>query len=144
MWRGWMRKEQELDLENGCSDLLGADVPAGQRASAILILVMPRIVAQPPLWAPGCNTSVLFCRRPSHMRLSCIVFVFVCFVVYCICAPSSIVCGSATDGGRARGKTGKSDQRKKKVEIRFLIAIVSFNVTVPFWSTKKYFASKHK
>ena len=24
-----MRKEQELDLENGCSDLLGADVPAG-------------------------------------------------------------------------------------------------------------------
>ena len=53
-----MRKEQELDLENGCSDLLGADVPAGQRASAILILVMPRIVAQPPLWAPGCNTSV--------------------------------------------------------------------------------------
>ena len=70
-----MRKEQELDLENGCSDLLGADVPAGQRASAILILVMPRIVAQPPLWAPGCNTSVLFCRRQSHMRL----------VVYCIC-----------------------------------------------------------
>ena len=127
-----MRKEQELDLENGCSDLLGADVPAGQRASAILILVMPRIVAQPPLWAPGCNTSVLFCRRPSHMRLSCIVFVFVCLVVNCICAPSSIVCGSATDGGRARGKTGKSDQRKKKVEIRFLIAIVSFNVTVPF------------
>ena len=114
-----MRKEQELDLENGCSDLLGADVPAGQRASAILILVMPRIVAQPPLWAPGCNTSVLFCRRPPHMRLSCIVFVFVCLAVYCICAPSSIVCGSATDGGRARGKRGNRISAKNRLRLDF-------------------------
>ena len=104
-----MRKEQELDLENGCSDLLGADVPAGQRASAILILVMPRIVAQPPLWAPGCNTSVLFCRRPS----SCIVFVFVYLVVNIICAPSSIVCGSATDGD-AQGENGEIGSAQKE------------------------------
>ena len=67
-------------------------------------------------------------------------------VVYCICicVPRRVLylrseqhCLWLRNGrGTRKGKTGKSDQRKKKVEIRFLIAIVSFNNLGPFWSTK--------
>ena len=49
----------------------------------------------------------------------CIVFVFVCLAVYCICAPSSIVCGSATDGGRARGKRGNRISAKNRLRLDF-------------------------
>ena len=108
-----MRKEQELDLENGCSDLLGADVPAGQRASAILILVMPRIVAQPPLWAPGCNTSVLFCRRPSHMRL-CVLYLYLCASPCIVFALRAALFVAPQRTGDAQGENGEIGSAQKE------------------------------